>query len=427
MSTPGPTPDSSGDVDDCQVAVVGAGAAGLCAAWWAARGGARVIALDGAEELGRKILISGGGRCNVLPSESSPDDFQTAGSRNVLKRLLRTWRLEDQRSWFEDELGLALKREDETGKLFPVSDKAREVRDRLIEGCRAQGVELRHPWKVAAIAHAEAAADDGSTPTGFLLTADDGRTLRAARVVLATGGQSVPQTGSDGFGYRLAKALGHSILPTYPALVPLTSNESRLTELSGLSLKVLWRARKDGRTLEERERELLFTHKGFSGPAVLDASHWAVHHGAEIVVAWEGWDEEQWIAYLNGRARRALEKTLADVLPNRLAAALVALAGLRGEMRCGNLDRGTRARLLQVLCDFPLPVSGNRGFQFAEVTGGGIPLGEVDPSTLHSRATPGLYLCGEMLDVIGRIGGYNFLWAWLTGRLAGEAAARADA
>ena len=223
----------------------------------------------------------------------------------------------------------------------------------------------------------------------------------------------------------MAKSLGHSIRPTYPALVPLTSKETRLTGLSGLSLPIRWRARKNGKTLAEGVRELLFTHKGFSGPAILDASHWAVHEGAEIVVSWDDTSEEEWIDYLNSRARRGLEKTLADQLPNRLAAALVEITGLRSDMRCGNLDRGTRARLLQSLCAYPLPISGHRGFQVAEVTGGGIPLGEVQPSTLESRSAPGLYLCGEILDVFGRMGGYNFLWAWVTGRLAGESAARA--
>ena len=335
----------------------------------------------------------------------------------MLKRLLRTWRLEDVSDWFERELGIPLKTEDD-GRVFPVSDKARDVRDGLLEACRSAGVHAEFPWRVDAIE-----AGDG----GFVLRADDGREARARQVILATGGQSVPQTGSDGHGYRIAKALGHSILPTYAALVPLTSNEEVWKELSGLSVEVRWRARKDGKTLDEGVRELLFTHKGFSGPAILDASHWAVREGAEIVVSWQDGDEEDWVAWLNGRARRGVEKTLADRLPKRLAAAIVEIAGLRPDLRCGNLDRGTRARLLQTLCAYPLPISGHRGFQVAEVTGGGIPIGEVNPSTLESRSAAGLYLCGEILDVFGRMGGYNFLWAWITGRLAGESAARVGA
>lgn len=397
-----------------RIAVVGAGAAGMAAAWWAARAGGEVHLLDGSAEPGRKVLIAGGGRCNVLPSEAGLEDFHTDGSRNVLKRLFRTWPLEEVRGWFEEDLGIPLKTEDD-GRVFPVSDKAKDVRDGLLAACRAEGVTVSYPWRVERIERGE----------GFLLTADDGRELRADRVILASGGQSVPQTGSDGHGYRMAKALGHSILPTYPALVPLKSPEQRLTALSGLAVKVRWRARKDGRTLGEGVRELLFTHQGFSGPAILDASHYAVREGAEIVVAWEDGSEEEWIAWLNGRARRALETALADLLPKRLAGALVALAGLRPDLRCGNLDRGSRARLLSVLTAYPLPIGGHRGFQVAEVTGGGIPLGEVEPSTLQSRPCPGLWLCGEILDVFGRMGGYNFLWAWITGRLAGESAARA--
>lgn len=401
-----------------QVAVVGAGAAGLMAALWAARAGASVVLLEGTEKVGRKILISGGGRCNILPSVSELDDFYTSGSRNVLKRLFRTWRLQQLQDFFTWELDLPLEEEEDTGKLFPEVQKAVVVRDKMLEACEEVGVELRAPFKVETIAKAE----DGS----FLITATDGSTLETERVILASGGQSVPQTGSDGHGYRIAKTLGHKILPTYPALVPLTGPDKDLAELSGLSLRVGWRAVVDGKVVEQRERELLFTHQGFSGPAVLDCSHHVVRDKASILIAWEGYSREEWTAYFKSRVRQSLTKAMDEQLPKRLVRVLLERAKLRGEMRCGNLDRGTLETLLQQLCDFQLPVSGNRGFQVAEVTGGGIPLDELNPSTLESRKTPGLYLCGEILDVFGRIGGFNFQWAWITGRLAGECAAKAD-
>lgn len=410
-----------------QVAVIGAGAAGLMAALWAARAGAAVVLLESTDQAGRKILISGGGRCNLLPSVSEDRDFFTSGSRNVLKRLFRTWRLQPMIDFFTWELELPLEEEEGTGKLFPEVQKAKVVRDKMVAAAEEAGVELRRGWKVQAIAKdAEGAESAGEAPTlgaGFVITSAEGEQLVCDRVILASGGQSVPQTGSDGHGYLMAKSLGHSILPTYPALVPLTGPDKELAELSGLSLKVRWRAVKDDKVLEERERALLFTHHGFSGPAILDASHYAVRDKADILVAWEGYTREEWEPYLKDRVRQGLLKALADQLPRRLTATLLDKVGLRHEMPCGNLSRGQRETLLTHLCDFKLPIHGNRGFQVAEVTGGGIPLGEVDPSTLESRKCPGFFLCGEVLDVFGRIGGFNFQWAFTTGRLAGESAA----
>jgi predicted Rossmann fold flavoprotein len=401
--------------------IVGAGGAGLMAGIWAGRttGGRQdVVLLEGAREPGRKILISGGGRCNVLPAVSEPDDFFTQGSRHVLRRLLATWPLAEQRDFFERDLGLPLVLEEETGKLFPAAQRARAVRDRLASAARDGGAGILCPWRVGAIER----ADDG-----FLLTADDGRTLLARRLVLATGGSSVPKTGSDGAGYEFARALGHTLLRTYPALVPLTTEDVRFTTLAGIALLVRWRALAGGRVVEERVRELLFTHHGFSGPAVLDASHWHTREGAEIRVAWAGLGREEWANALgaSGGGRRAVATVLMDALPARLAELLCSLAGVAPALQLAQLDRTRRERLLDTLSDFSLPLSGSRGFAVAEVTGGGVPLGEVDPLTLESRVCPGLFLCGEILDAIGRIGGFNFQWAWATGRLAGTAAANA--
>jgi hypothetical protein len=223
----------------------------------------------------------------------------------------------------------------------------------------------------------------------------------------------------------LAKKLGHKSVQTYPALVPLTTSDEELTALAGLSLPVQWRAVVEGKEVASGERSFLFTHKGFSGPAVLDASHYAIRDGAEILISWECQSRQDWIDYLQSRARRNVSKTVADLLPNRLAALLVERSGVRGEMRCGNLTRSTFDALLDQLCSFRLPVNGNRGFAVAEVTGGGVALDGIDPSTLESRKTPGLFLCGEILDVFGDIGGFNFQWAFITGRLAGENAAKA--
>lgn len=406
------------------VAIVGAGAAGLMAAIWAARGGAKVVLLDGQSKAGGKILISGGGRCNVLPIESCDpveSSFHTSGSRNVLKRFFKTWRLPEIQDFVRWELDVPLVEEDDN-KLFPESGKARDVRDGLVRGAEQCGATITYDWRVAAI--------DKPTPKTesdyFVLHAEDERQIVAKKVILATGGESVPSTGSDGFGYHLAKVLGHKSVPTFPALAPLTTNDSDLTDLAGLSLPVSWRAVVSGKEVASGERSFLFTHKGFSGPAVLDASHYAIRDNAEILIAWEGNTRQDWIDFLQSRARRNVSKTVADVLPNRLAALLVKRSGVRGEMRCGNLTRSTFDALLDQLCDFRLPISGHRGFAVAEVTGGGVTLESIDPSTLESRKTPGLYLCGEILDVFGDIGGFNFQWAFISGRLAGECAAKVE-
>ncbi len=397
------------------LAIVGGGAAGVMAAIWAARHGAQVSLLEGSTQCGRKILISGGGRCNLLPTNSSIHDFYTSGSRNVLKRLFRTWRLEQIQNFFPQELNLPLEEEEATGKLFPQAQKAKIVRDTLLEAAVQAGVQVLCPFRVVAIEK----FDDG-----FSLHQEEGKSLHCHSLILATGGMSVPQTGSDGFGYRLAKKLGHKILPTYPALVPLTSQDKELQQLAGLSVEVGWRAVKNNKTLDQGVQPLLFTHQGFSGPAILDASHWVVRDKAELLVAWENYSTEDWEPYLKSRVRQGLLKALADQLPRRLAALLLARSGLREDMRCGNLDRGKTQTLFRNLCDFPLPIHSNRGFAVAEVTGGGIPLHEINPSTMESRKCPNLFLCGEILDVFGRIGGYNFQWAFISGRLAGEQAAK---
>lgn len=402
-----------------RLAIIGAGAAGLMAAIWAGRTsppGTSVLLLDGAKEPGRKILISGGGRCNVLPARSEPADFHTQGSRNVLRRLLDSWKREEQQRFFEEDLRLPLVLEADSDKLFPASQRARTVLDRLLEAARAARVELHCPWRVAAL------TKDGAE---FVLRSEDGQELRADRLILASGGKSVPKTGSDGLGYSFAQSLGHSLLPTYPALVPLSTHDARLTALAGISLPVRWSARVGGKVMEERAREMLFTHHGFSGPAMLDASHWFTRDQAEIRIAWGALGREEWSRILVGGAagRRSVGAALSEHMPARLAEALCVIAEVPAGTQVAQLDRPRRERLLAALSDFPLPISGDRGFAVAEVTGGGVPLSEVDPRTLESRACPGLFLCGEILDVIGRIGGFNFQWAWATGRLAGESAA----
>jgi len=402
------------------VAIIGAGAAGLMAAFFAAHGRSPVVLLEGAGRPGQKILISGGGRCNILPSQASPGDFVSDGSPHTLRKILGAWLLPKVRRFFEEELGLPLRLEAETGKLFPAANRASAALEALLTAVRERGVDLRPDCRVVRLER------DGP---GWLVRLATGEALAAERVVLATGGLSVPATGSDGAGLRIAEGLGHTLVPPYPALVPLTGENRAHRALAGVSLTVTVTAREPGSgRLTSRRGGFLFTHRGYSGPAVLDISHLAALASATggprppIWVQWTALDAAAWDARLCSGRGPALA-SLREELPERLAAQLLAELGLEAA-DLSQLRREDRQRLVETLTRYPLPWSGHEGYRVAEVTGGGVRLSEVDPVTLESRVAAGLYLCGELLDAFGPIGGYNFLWAWVTGRTAGLACNR---
>ncbi len=402
--------------------VIGAGAAGLLAARFAALGGVRKLLLESHAKPGAKIRASGGGRCNVLPSRAEPGDFHTEGSRNALRNVLGSWPLDDVRAFFERELGVPLKVED-TGKLFPVSDDPSEITSALLGACARAGVTLRAGVRVRELRSLAVGEADGAR---FALALASGERLRARCVALCTGGLSLPKTGSDGWGYRAAEGLGHRLRPRYAALVPLRASDARWAELAGVSARARLRALRGSTVLDEREGDLLITHRGFSGPVVLDVSHClarAGHRGVALRAAWLGEDVAAWDARLREGGARSVQSFARAQLPKRLADALVARAGVDPERALARLSREERARLAEQLGACPLEVSGDEGYRTAEVTGGGVPLEEVSQRTLESRLVPGLYFAGEILDVTGRIGGFNFLWAWVTGRKVGTAVA----
>lgn len=402
------------------IVVIGAGAAGLMAAIFAAEAGARVLLLERTKDGGRKILISGGGRCNVLPSRMDPAQYFTESSRNSLKKILLSWPLADQRRFFEQEMGLPLALEEESGKLFPVSNRARDVRDGLVAMARERGAALRFGATVVGI---EPPAGDAP----WRVRLEGGDTVEAARVVIATGGLSVPQTGSDGTGLRIVRQLGHTLHETYAALTPLTCEPPVHGHLAGVSLTARLHAPLERGALDATGG-FLFTHRGYSGPSVLDVSHAAVrarNPAAQPVLArWTEMDAAEWERLLLERSPGTVLGLLRRHLPTRLADTLLAEAGVDEARTISQLRREERARLLEKLTRYPLPWTGDEGYRKAEVTGGGVPLGEVDPRTLESRVVPGLHLCGEILDCFGPIGGYNFCWAWATGRAAGLGAAQ---
>jgi predicted Rossmann fold flavoprotein len=386
------------------------------AALFAARHAPHVVLLERTTDGGRKILISGGGRCNILPSQHEPERFVTASSSHSLRNILRGWPLDDQRAFFEHDLGLPLALEQETGKLFPVSNKARDVRDGLMRIAKAAGVRFRSDARVVEIARPETAGDP------WVVSLERGEPLSAAAVVLATGGLSVPKTGSDGGGLAMARGLGHTIHPTYPALTPLLADPPRHAHLAGVSLRVSIHGSGSSRKFAT-SGGFLFTHRGYSGPTALDASHLltrvAVGDPAEpIVVQWTDLDGPTWNARLQAE-RGTVLTTIGRHVPTRLAEQLLGECSIPLDRAIAQLTRDERHRLITTLTAYELPVTGDEGYKKAEVTGGGVALGEIDPRTMESRIHPGLFLCGEMLDAFGPIGGYNFQWAWATGRAAG--------
>jgi len=413
--------------DRHDVAVVGAGAAGLAAAIFAAESAAkgdraqRIVLLDGVKTIGAKILVSGGGRCNVTHEVVTPTDY--FGNHRIIKNVLAAFSVEQTVKWFAS-LGVELKRE-ETGKLFPITDKARTVLHALVDRCHELGVVIRPDHRVTAVASLT------GSETGFLIHHAHG-IVQAKKVILATGGRSIPKSGSDGFGYELARRLGHWVTTTVPALVPLVLEAEMFhATLSGLSHDVELTTAVKGRHLDCRTGSLLWTHFGISGPVVMDASRfWCLAQAHEDAVAVYGnflpgqtqeqvrqWFREQ----VQDNPRRSLGKTLAQRLPQRFAEAVIHHVGCEAHMTIAQLPRKERDCLLEALTKFRFPIERDRGWNYAEVTAGGVPLEEINFRTMESKLVPGLYLVGEILDCDGRIGGFNFQWAWATGYLAGRA------
>ena len=408
-----------------QVAIVGAGAAGLATAIFTRRlnPACSVVLIDSAARPGAKILISGGSRCNVTNVAVSERDFN-GGNPAVIRRILKAFPPNDVVAWFRS-LGVPL-HEEARGKLFPDSNRSRDVLNALLAECKACGVELLTGTRVETIT--------ASTQSPFALHTADSQ-IHAQAIVMATGGLSLPKTGSDGRGLSIAASLGHTIVPTTPALVPLVAlNDQPLCRaLSGVAQEselALWL---DGSVSHRLRGSLLWTHFGLSGPVVLDMSrHWLrarlEGHDAHLTInlaAGENFEslEQRWTAQAVAKPRTSLQGLLTDLIPGAVAAATLERLGLDPASQIANLSRLDRRRLVHAVIQWPVNISDSRGYNYAEATAGGVALDEIDPSTMESRRCPGVYLVGEMLDVDGRIGGFNFQWAWASARVAARAIA----
>jgi hypothetical protein len=412
---------------DFDVAIVGAGAAGLATAIFTRERSpsARVALFDGARHPGAKILVSGGSRCNVTNAVVTEADFH-GGPPAIIRRVLRALPVPATVEFFR-RIGVPL-HEEPGGKLFPDSQRSRDVVEALLGEAARVGVELRSGHRVLDVTQVDGA---------FGLTTSQGE-ITSRAVVIATGGLSLPKTGSDGWGYGVATRFGHTLVPTTPALAPLVIApdvpHAIHREISGVAEPVRIDVRVNGAVAARVSGSMLWTHFGISGPAALDASrHWlrARHDGRAVDVTVSLCPEERfesleraWVALARARPRLTLQTAVAERVPASVASALLQSLALPASQMLAELTRDARRALVHALLEWPLPVSDSRGYSYAEATAGGVALTEIDPASMESRLCRGLYLVGEVLDVDGRIGGFNFQWAWSSARVAADALSR---
>lgn len=389
------------------VIILGAGAAGLFCAGQAGQRGLRVALLEKAEGPGKKILISGGGRCNFTNLGAGPANYLSANP-HFAKSALARYTPADFIALVERH-GIAW-HEKTLGQLF-CDGSAKQIVAMLLDECPPDMVTLTCGVDVASVARGE----DGS----FTVTAADGRQWQAPALVIATGGPSIPKMGASDFAYRLARRFGLKVVEPRPALVPLTlgGEDALFRELSGVAAPVLARAGK-----AEFAEAALFTHKGLSGPAILQvSSYW--RHGEAVGITFLPDAATDWLIQAKrDRPRAHLRTLLRERLPDRLADALADRLGLEREL--GNLgDKDLRAAQSR-LADWRFVPNGTEGYAKAEVTAGGIATAELSSRTMEAAKVPGLYAIGEAVDVTGWLGGYNFQWAWASGHAAAEALAQ---
>ncbi|OXM84935.1 NAD(P)/FAD-dependent oxidoreductase [Paenibacillus rigui] len=414
------------------VIVIGGGPSGLMACIAAASHGAKVLLIDKGDKLGRKLGISGGGRCNVTNAKEIDELIQhIPGNGRFLYSAFAHFSNKDIIAFFEG-LGIPLKEEDR-GRMFPVSDKAKTVVDALVAKVRSLGVDIRVNQPVHRVLFRD------ERVAGVEL--HDGRHIESRGVIVATGGKSVPHTGSTGDGYAWAEAAGHTITELYPTEVPLTSREPfiRSKELQGLSLRGItlsvWNHK--GKKLIEHEGDMIFTHFGLSGPAVLRCSQFVVkalkqQGGGTVRLTLDLFPEQSVEEIYQSTLRLAkddpkkqIKNVLKAAVSERLVPLLLNKAELAGDITYDNIPKAPWMELAKLLKAFPIEVNGTLSIEEAFVTGGGVHLKEIDPKTMMSKQKEGLFFCGEILDIHGYTGGYNITAAFTTGYTAGMSAASA--
>ncbi|WEG13032.1 NAD(P)/FAD-dependent oxidoreductase [Pullulanibacillus sp. KACC 23026] len=413
------------------VIVIGGGPSGLMATVAAASSGAKVLLIDKGNKLGRKLAISGGGRCNVTNRMPIPELIKhIPGNGKFLHSAFATFNNEDIITFFEG-LGIQLKEED-LGRMFPVSNRAQDVVQALLDKIESLKVSIRTNAPVETVLYEEEGA------VGVLLK--NGEKIKTRAVIVAVGGKSVPQTGSTGDGYKWAKMAGHTITDLYPTEVPLTSSEPFIQKklLQGLSLYDVAVSVLDpkGKPIITHQWDMIFTHFGLSGPAVLRCSQFVVkalkkYKTETIDLAIDvkpDQNQEELFQLLNQLAKEEPKKALKNVwkgiIPERYLLFLFDQMGVSLDLTYHELPKTVVRQLAEWLKGFKIRVNGTLPIEKAFITGGGVSLKEIDPKSMASKKMPGLYFCGEILDIHGYTGGYNITAAFSTGHAAGEHAAQ---
>jgi len=405
-----------------QIIIAGAGAAGMMAAITAARAGKQVLLIEPNEKVGRKLYITGKGRCNVT-NACAREEFLASVSRNgkFLYSAISRFTSADTMAFFES-LGVALKTE-RGNRVFPCSDKAADIIDALFFEMRRQGVMLYQGRVTELII-------ENDRITG--VKTDRGEVLCGSAVILATGGASYPRTGSMGDGYKLAESAGHTVTPIRGSLVPLVSEDPCCGQMQGLSLRNVELKIKNqkGKVVFQELGEMLFTHFGISGPLVLSASahmdftknQYSAHIDLKPAL-----DEQKLDARLlrdfEERANQNFSSVLGGLVPQSMIAVVAARCGIPADQKARDIRREQRRTLLETLKNFSVSLSGTRPVEEAIVTSGGVKVSEVDPKTMESKIVRNLYFAGELLDVDAYTGGFNLQIAWSTGYAAGKSAA----
>ncbi|MDQ0208198.1 BaiN/RdsA family NAD(P)/FAD-dependent oxidoreductase [Alkalicoccobacillus murimartini] len=412
------------------VIVIGGGPSGLMASVAAAENGARVLLIDKGNKLGRKLAISGGGRCNVTNRMERKELIEhIPGNGKFMHSPFATFDNEDIIRFFED-LGIELKQEDR-GRMFPVNDKAQTVVDTLLRRIRELNVTI---WTDSAVKTID--YENGQVAAVKLL---DGQVLNTRSVIVATGGKSVPHTGSTGDGYPWAKKAGHTITELYPTEVPITSVDSFVKKkvLQGLSVRDIELSviNPKGKIIKTHEGDMIFTHFGVSGPAALRCSQYVVKALKKFDVpsiqlrldlfptkSEEDLFQELW-KLVKAEPKKQLKNVLKGTTQERMQAYLYDIHSINAESTCANISHDVLRQLAKSMKQFIIQATGTLSIEKAFVTGGGVSVKEIEPKTMHSRKAEGLYFCGEVLDIHGYTGGYNITCAFSTGYTAGKSAA----